>query len=59
MRPTSKTSYEQNISIYFPANPRYHGLENGFVDQFKEKKFDNLMCMMGDITYIDDFPKFD
>ena len=31
----------------------------GFVDQFEEKQSDNLMCMIDDITYIDDLPNFD
>ena len=43
----------------FPANPSYHRSENGFVDQSEEKKSDNIMCMIGDITYIDDLPNFD
>ena len=43
----------------FPANPSYHRSENGFVDQSKEKKSDNIMCMIGEITYIDDLSNFD
>lgn len=43
----------------FLANPSYNRFENGFVDQSEEKKYDNIMCMIGDITYIDDLPKFD
>lgn len=33
--------------------------ENGFVDQPMEKQSADLMCMLDDITYIDDSPKYD
>ena len=43
---------------YFLTNPKHHRSKNGFVYQFEEKKYDNIMCMLGDITYIDDLPNF-
>ena len=33
--------------------------ENGFVDQIKENKYVDIMCMFDDITYIDYLPKYD
>lgn len=52
----------------FPANPiskKYCFMysfmdshENGFTDQLVEKQFADPMCMLEDITYIDDLPKY-
>ena len=59
MQKAFKTSYDQKIYAHSPANPAYHKSENEFVDKFKEKQSNSPICMVGDITYIDDSPRFD
>ena len=49
----------QSASIHFPPGLNYHIAENAFIDQFKDKQSDSPICMVGDINYIDDSPKFD
>ena len=59
MQPTSKPSCEQNISFHSPDNPVYHKLESELVDQFKEEKIGNPICLIGEIIYVDDSQNFD
>ena len=49
----------QSASNYFPLDLNYYIVENAFIDQFKDKQSDSPICMVGDINYIDDSPKFD
>ena len=59
MQTTSETSYNQNFSDLSPVNLAYHKSKNRFVNQFEEKQSDSPICMAGDITYINDSPRFD
>ena len=43
---------------HFLADPNYHRLENGFIDQYVEEKYVDLMCIFDDIPYFNDFPKY-
>ena len=59
IQPPSKPSCKQDISVHFPTNAIHHKSESELVDQFKEEKTDNPICLIGDTTYFDEFPKFD
>ena len=59
IQPSSKPSCEQNISVHSPTNPVYHKSESELVDQFKEEKTGNPICLIGEIIYVDDSPNFD
>ena len=55
----SKPSCEQKISVHSPANLVYHKSKSELVDQFKEEKTGNPICLIGEIIYVDDSPNFD
>ena len=59
MNKASKNSYEKKFSDHSPVNLAYHESKNRFSNQFEEKQFDSPICMDGDITYINDSPRFD
>ena len=59
MQTASKTSYDQIVFDHSPTNLAYHKSKNIFVNQFEEKQSDSPICMVGDINYINDSPRFD
>ena len=59
MQPTSKPLCEQEIYVYSHINPIYHKSKSELIDKFKEEQTDNPICLIGDVTYVDNFPKFD
>ena len=56
VQPPSKPSCKQKILVPSPTKSIYHKLESELVDQFKT---DNPICLIGETTYFDEFPKFD
>ena len=58
-QPTYKHSREKNIYVLPPTNSIYHKSESKLVDQFKEEQTGNLICLIGEIIYVDDSPNFD
>ena len=59
VQPPSKPSWKEGISIHFPTNSIYHKSKIELVDKFKEEQTDKPICLIGDTTYFDEFPKFD
>ena len=55
----SESSHNHNFSNLSPVNLACHKSENRCVDQFEEKQSDSPMCMVDDISFVNDSPRFD
>ena len=54
--PTSKPSFEPNASAHLPTPSDCLDTKNKHVDQLKEEKTDDPICLTDKISYSDKFP---